>query len=57
MTQAQMNPTDNAVDEEIRHSIRVIQRQRSTKLTLVAITTIVGIGVLFLAAYLGFGAG
>ena len=55
MNQAPVNPSDGAVDDEVRHSIRVMQRERSTKLTLVIISGILGIAVLFLVAYLGFG--
>lgn len=56
MNQAQVNPLESAVDDEVRQSIRVMQRERSTKLALVIISGILGIGVLFLVAYLGFGA-
>jgi hypothetical protein len=41
-------------DEEIRHSVRVIKQQRNAKLAAVILAGILGIAVLFIAAYLGF---
>ena len=54
MSQGFVPNTD--VDQEIRHSIRVIKQQRTAKLAVVILAAIVGVIVLFLAAYLGFGA-
>jgi hypothetical protein len=48
-------PTGESVsDIEVRDSIRVMNQQRNTKMVIAIIGIIVGIGVLFTAAYLGF---
>ena len=54
MAQSYTHDTQRTPDDEIRDSIRVIQRERSMKLTMVILATIFGIGALLLAAYLGF---
>ncbi len=41
-------------DPELRHSIRVMQQQRTTKLLLVVVGIVLGIGVLFAAVYLAY---
>jgi len=54
MAQGNIYDTHGTRDDEIRDSIRAIQRERSTKLTMVILATIVGICALLLTAYLGF---
>jgi hypothetical protein len=41
-------------DPEIRHSMRVMQQQRTTKLLLVILGIVFGIGALFGAVYLAY---
>ncbi len=53
MTQGQ-SPTEIVDDAEVRESIRVMQQQRNTKLVFAIVGIVVGLGVLFTAAYLGF---
>jgi hypothetical protein len=55
MSQGYMHHEDAPADEEIRHSIRVMKQQRTAKLAVVILATVVGVCVLFIAAYLGFG--
>ena len=57
MTQMHTAPNETLVDREIRDSVRVIHRQRNTKLAVVILIAVLGIFVLFLGAYLGFGGG
>lgn len=42
-------------DPEIRHSIRVMQQQRSTRMLLVIAGIVVGLVALFAAVYLAYG--
>jgi hypothetical protein len=42
-------------DPEIRHSMRVLQQQRTTRMMLVILGIIVGLGALFGAVYLAYG--
>ncbi len=56
MSQHHAAPT-NDLDKDIRDSIRVMHRQRNTKLILVLVTGVVGMAVLLVAAYLGLATG
>ena len=56
MSQPHTKPTGD-LDDDIRDSIRVMHRQRNTKLTLVILTGIAGLVVLLVAAYLGLSTG
>ena len=42
-------------DPEIRHSIRVMQQQRATKMMFVIVGIVVALGGLFGAVYLAYG--
>ena len=42
-------------DPEVRHSIRVMQQQRTTRMVLVIGGILVGLGALFAAVYLAYG--
>jgi hypothetical protein len=50
------NPSsiESVDDAEVRESIRVMQKQRTTKMVGAMVGIVVGIAVLFTAAYLGF---
>lgn len=53
MSHSDVHPQPGLLDDEVRHSIRVIKQQRSAKLLGVLLATVIGIAVLVVFAYLG----
>ncbi len=43
------------IDEEVRHSLRVIQKQRTLKFVAVVLLSLLGVAVLLVTTFLGLG--
>lgn len=53
MAQGYHPDTDDLVDKEVRHSIRVIKQQRNAKMLAFVLFAVIGVLVLFYGAYVG----
>lgn len=55
MRQAYIPSSGDWIDEEVRSSLRVIQRQRTLKFVAVVLLSLLGVAVLLVTTYLGLG--